>query len=247
MKCDEGYGNSFYSYDVGPVHVVVANPYASSGEDSVQFEWMQKDLESTDRTLTPWVVVMMHCPWYNSNLAHQGERQAETAMRTMEPLFHKHKIAVVIAGHVHAYERSHPVVDFELTEDGPTYLVVGGAGNREGHAAGFYPSPEWSAFRDGTVYGSGRLAIRSSSLALWEWTASGEAAGLHDVAWISNPFSPYTPGDTPRLDIVGGAAAIDGVGLGVSDSVPSLSDENTRGKSRVGGSLRVRRSRSRVA
>lgn len=168
-------------------------------------------------------------------------------MRTMEPLFHKHKIAVVIAGHVHAYERSHPVVDFELTEDGPTYLVVGGAGNREGHAAGFYPSPEWSAFRDGTVYGSGRLAIRSSSLALWEWTASGEAAGLHDVAWISNPFSPYTPGDTPRLDIVGGAAAIDGVGLGVSDSVPSLSDENTRGKSRVGGSLRVRRSRSRVA
>ncbi|CAN0500574.1 unnamed protein product, partial [Scytosiphon promiscuus] len=33
---------SFYSYDVGPVHVVVANPYASSGEDSVQFEWMQR-------------------------------------------------------------------------------------------------------------------------------------------------------------------------------------------------------------
>lgn len=36
--------------------------------------------------------------------------------------------------HRAAYERSHPVVDFELTEDGPTYLVVGGAGNREGHA-----------------------------------------------------------------------------------------------------------------
>lgn len=37
-------------------------------------------------------------------------------------------------------------------------------------AAEFYPSPEWSAFRDGTVYGSGRLSIRGSSLALWEWT-----------------------------------------------------------------------------
>lgn len=33
-----------------------------------------------------------------------------------------------------AYERSHPVVDFELAEDGPIHLVVGGAGNREGHA-----------------------------------------------------------------------------------------------------------------
>ncbi|CBN76693.1 conserved unknown protein [Ectocarpus siliculosus] len=190
------YGNSFYSFDVGPVHVVALNPYTATGENSVQYSWLQKDLESADRALTPWLVVMMHCPWYNSNLAHQGERQAETAMRAMEPLLHQHKAAVVITGHVHAYERSHPVVDFELAEDGPIHLVVGGAGNREGHAADFYPKPEWSAFRDGTVYGSGRLSIRSSSLALWEWTASTrDTAGLHDVAWVSNPFSPYTPGE----------------------------------------------------
>lgn len=73
----------------------------------------------------------------------------------------------------------------------------------------------------------------------WRDQASGEATGLHDVAWISNPFSPYTPGDAPRLDI--------GVGLGVSDSVPSLSDEDARGEDRTGARLRVRRSRSRVA
>lgn len=60
-----------------------------------------QDLESTDRSLTPWLVAMMHCPWYNSNLAHQGERQAETAMRAMEPLLYQHKAAVVITGHVH--------------------------------------------------------------------------------------------------------------------------------------------------
>lgn len=41
-----------------------------------------------------------------------------------------------------AYERSHPVVDFELTEDGPVYLVVGGTGNREGHA-GATPAGWW--------------------------------------------------------------------------------------------------------
>ena len=51
--------------------------------------------------MTPWLVAMMHCPWYNSNLAHQGERQAETAMRAMEPLLYQHKAAVVITGHVH--------------------------------------------------------------------------------------------------------------------------------------------------
>lgn len=38
--------------------------------------------------------------------------------------------------------------------------------------AAFYTTPEWSAFRDGTVYGSGRLSIQSPSLALWQWTVS---------------------------------------------------------------------------
>lgn len=36
--------------------------------------------------------------------------------------------------------------------------------------ADFYPKPDWSAFRDGSAYGSGRLSIRNSALALWEWT-----------------------------------------------------------------------------
>lgn len=54
-----------------------------------------------DREVTPWIVTMFHCPWYNSNTAHQGERQAETAMRVMEPLLYAHKVAVVVTGHVH--------------------------------------------------------------------------------------------------------------------------------------------------
>lgn len=31
------------------------------------------------------------------------------------------------------------MVDFELTEDGPIHLVVGGSGNREGHAGASRP------------------------------------------------------------------------------------------------------------
>ena len=64
-----------------------------------------QDLGATDRFLTPWVVAMFHCPWHNSNLSHQTERQALTAMRTMEPLLFQHKTALVIAGHVHGEAR----------------------------------------------------------------------------------------------------------------------------------------------
>ena len=34
----------------------------------------------------------------------------------------------------------------------------------------YHPSPEWSAFRTGAVYGAGRLVIQNPSEALWEWT-----------------------------------------------------------------------------
>lgn len=64
-----------------------------------------QDLDASDRSLTPWVLAMFHCPWYNSNLEHQSERMALTAMRTMEPLLSQHKAALVIAGHVHGETR----------------------------------------------------------------------------------------------------------------------------------------------
>lgn len=65
------------------------------GTESVQ------DLNATDRSLTPWLVAMFHCPWHNSNLEHQGERQAMTAMRAMEPVLFRHRTSFVISGHVH--------------------------------------------------------------------------------------------------------------------------------------------------
>ena len=46
---------------------------------------------------------------------------------------------LVLAGHVHAYERSHPVYMNKTVEDGVrdgiVYINIGDAGNREGHAA----------------------------------------------------------------------------------------------------------------
>ena len=43
-------------------------------------------------------------PWYNSNDAHQGE--GDNMMASMEPLLNAAGVDIVLAGHVHAYERS---------------------------------------------------------------------------------------------------------------------------------------------
>jgi len=48
--------------------------------------------------------VSFHVPWYNSNRAHQGA--GDDMMAAMEPLLYAASVDLVIAGHVHAYERS---------------------------------------------------------------------------------------------------------------------------------------------
>lgn len=53
---------------------------------------------------TPWLLVLLHAPWYNSNYAHQGE--GNRMMAAMEQLLYAAGVDLVLAGHVHAYERS---------------------------------------------------------------------------------------------------------------------------------------------
>ena len=59
-----------------------------------------------NRTETPWLIVLMHCPMYHSYIqqALYGRRKQERVI--YEPWFVKYKVDVVFAGHVHVYERS---------------------------------------------------------------------------------------------------------------------------------------------
>lgn len=65
---------------------------------------LQADLAKVDREKTPWLLVLLHAPWYNSNWAHQGEGYG--MMAAMEPLLYAAGVDILLAGHVHAYERS---------------------------------------------------------------------------------------------------------------------------------------------
>merc|ERR1712054_421346 len=104
------------------------------------------------------------------NTAHYEEAQA-VAMKNngFEDLLFQNNVAIVLTGHVHAYERSHPVYQDKLNDKGPTYVVIGDGGNREGHANHFHPQPAWSAFRNGTRYGHGKLTLVNSTHMKWDW------------------------------------------------------------------------------
>jgi len=87
----------------------------------------------------------------------------------MEPLLAAADVDVVLAGHVHAYERSFPVVKGKVSACGPTYINIGDGGNREGLAAEYEdPQPAYSAFREAS-FGHGLFEVHNATHAAWAW------------------------------------------------------------------------------
>jgi len=79
-----------------------------------QLKWLEEELRrSTDK----WKIAYMHHPMYSSGLRHGSTPALRTAL---EPLFLKHGVDVVFAGHDHFYERLRP-------QNGIAYFVQGGA------------------------------------------------------------------------------------------------------------------------
>jgi hypothetical protein len=164
------YGNSFYSFEVGSTHIIFINPYTVTNETSAQYQWLVSDLESVNRTRTPWIITVMHNPWYNSDMKHHEETMTVSMKQSMESVLYKYKVNVALSGHVHAYERTYPVYQDVVKDDGIVHIVIGDGGNKEGHAADYYdPQPAWSAFRNGTQYGHAELLVAGKEKMVWRW------------------------------------------------------------------------------
>ena len=186
-------GNLYYSFNAGPAHLVMLNSYMPFAQGSEQYAWLEKDLKSVDRTVTPWLFVSMHAPWYNSNAAHHDESE-ETGMRAaMETLLYTHKVDAVFSGHVHAYERMYPVYQNHTNPEAPTYLNIGDGGNREGPAFVYLQQPSWSAYRE-PAFGHASMQIHNATHAHWEWHKNSEQEStVSDDVWLVRQASLDTP------------------------------------------------------
>ena len=102
----------WYSYDFGDVHFVALD---TERIGFAQTEWLEHDLEEND---LPWVIVYAHKPAYSSGVHGSDERVRDV----FGPIFARHRVPVVLAGHDHHYERTKPI-------DGTTYVVTGGGGH----------------------------------------------------------------------------------------------------------------------
>jgi UDP-2,3-diacylglucosamine pyrophosphatase LpxH len=57
--------------------------------------------------------------------------EGELMRIAMEPLLFKYGVDIIVAGHVHSYERTKGIYNNTVDECGPVYLNVGDGGNCE--------------------------------------------------------------------------------------------------------------------
>jgi hypothetical protein len=157
----------YYGKVVGAVNVISLCSYGGWDSNSLQYQWLTNYLTtSIDRDETPFVIAIMHAPWYNSNNGHWME--AELMRRSIEPLLYQYGVDIVLSGHIHCYERSAPVYNNTVDSCGPTYLNIGDGGNYEGTYVDWRTQPDWSEFRESS-FGIGELTIYNATHAYFQW------------------------------------------------------------------------------
>ncbi|KAJ4786517.1 Purple acid phosphatase [Rhynchospora pubera] len=188
----------YYSVRRASAHIIVLASYSAYGQSTPQYGWLESELKKVNRTVTPWLIVLMHAPWYNSYDAHYME--GETMRVQFEAWMVQYKVDVVFAGHVHAYERSHRVsnIAYNITNanctpvsdnNAPVYITVGDGGNREGLVTSMTePQPSYSAFREES-FGHGIFYIKNKTHALFTWHRNQDGEDVAaDSIWLSNRY-----------------------------------------------------------
>lgn len=187
----------WYSFEYGMVHVTVIDtetdfPTAPDGPDgsaklnsgpfgapNQQLDFLQNDLASVDRSLTPWLIVTGHRPLYSL-----GSDACQPCRDAFESLFFRYGVDVGVFGHEHNSQRLAPVVNDTVDPNGmddpaaPMYIVAGGAGNVEG-VSGVDIEPDlpayaaWSYTADWS-YGALRVMDRNRLQVDFVRSATGE-------------------------------------------------------------------------
>jgi hypothetical protein len=107
-------GGLYWSFDYGPMHVVLMDAYTAYTSGSAQYNWLKADLAATTKT---WKIVMIHEPGWSANGGHTNNTTVQSAL---QPLFVQYGVAMVLSGHNHYYARA--------LVSGVTHLTVGGGG-----------------------------------------------------------------------------------------------------------------------
>ena len=125
----------YYSFDWGNVHFAAVDSnaplaHAAQGRGHM-LEWLEHDLSVTRQY---WKIVYFHHPPFAGG-PNEMDPLSELARKYLVPIVERHGVQLVLNGHEHSYQRSHPLRDRQIVREGEgtVYVTSGGGG------VGLYP------------------------------------------------------------------------------------------------------------
>lgn len=135
---------SHYSFRFGNAEFFMLDSNRPMEPGSEQYSWLDAALESSNAI---WKFAAHHHPTYTSDENDYGDtwkgesEWGDEKVRSLVPLYEKHGVDVVFFGHLHTYERSWPVRDGRIREQGGVRYVQSGGGG--GNLEDFSPNRNW--------------------------------------------------------------------------------------------------------
>jgi hypothetical protein len=184
---DPSGGNFYYSYNYGPVHIIVLDSESTSFKHHhAQYQWLEADLAAVDRQQTPWVFTSWHRPWYSSK--KKADPQAEDMRSHFEDLLHQYNIPIYFNGHNHNYERLVAMYNGQTDPTGAVTLIVGNGGTKEiSEKAWIEPEPSYSVTRI-AEYGIGVATLHNDTHMHWQMRL--QTGQVYDDWWFVRSASP---------------------------------------------------------
>ena len=159
-----------YSFNQPLVHTIMLSTEHNMTSGSPQYNWVKKDLQSFNRTVTPWIIVEMHRPMYDK---YREEDTVAIALQyEIEDLFYEHSVDLVLSAYVHSYLRTcDGLFRGKCDNGGPMHVSVGTGGaplDRDGPA-----NKDWIEKYDAEHWGVGKVTVLDATSLRWEFVAVG--------------------------------------------------------------------------
>ena len=145
----------------GLVAIVAYDSFSHSrAEDATTARWLDRELAAVEGA--PWVIVAAHHPL----VGHHGggpDEPSQTRQRALfAPVFQRHGVDLMLAGHIHCYQRSAPIAWRDHAwheEEGAPVHVTAGTGGVGTCGLGPEDSPAWAHSEASFQWVYGTLAI----------------------------------------------------------------------------------------
>ena len=186
-----GYRSMWYSFDQGLIHWTIYNtetdfPNAPDQQANglnagpfqpvgTQLAWLQADLAAANanRAKVPFIIVAGHRPW----IVYDPSDACVPCGAAFHNILTQYNPDLALFGHVHRYERSYPVSVGQsiasnetsfISENtaGTVFVVMGNAGNVEGHSTEIASPANWTYAFDDQHYGYATLVVHAANKSL---------------------------------------------------------------------------------